>query len=89
MSSENLITIEAQDRISRDYQLEQAALVLRSKAANCGILITRHSFRTYTVALSPDVEYGLTHELDLLCCERELSRSVRDTTGLAPARLQR
>jgi hypothetical protein len=60
------ITIEAQDRASRDYQLEQAADLLSDQATNCGILITRHSFGILTAALSPNVEYGLIQELDLL-----------------------
>lgn len=66
MSAGPSITIEAQDRASRDQQLEQAAQVLRHRALDCGILITRHSFRTFTASLSADVEYGLIQELDLL-----------------------
>lgn len=66
MSAEISITIEAQDRVSRDRQLDQAAHLLKNRASNCGILVTRHSFRTFTVALSRDVEYGLIRELDLL-----------------------
>ena len=60
------LIIEARDQASRDDQLEQATSLLRNKATNCGILITRHSFRTFTAALSPDVEFGLTQELDLV-----------------------
>lgn len=60
------ITIEAHDRASRDYQLKQAADLLRGKATDCGILITRHSFRVFTAALNPNVDYGLIQELDLL-----------------------
>lgn len=60
------MTIEAQDRASRDYQLEQAADLLRGKATDCGILVTRHSFRVFTAELNPNVEYGLIQELDLL-----------------------
>lgn len=60
------IIIEARDRASRDDQLEQATRMLRNRATDCGILITRHSFRTFTAALSPDVELGLIQELDLL-----------------------
>lgn len=66
MSEKTLIVIEAQDRASRDQQLELAAEVLRAKALDCGILITRHSFRKFTASLSPDVEYGLIQELDLM-----------------------
>lgn len=66
MPTATLITIEAQDRASRDHQLEQATHLLRDKATDCGILVTRHSFRTFTATLSPDVEYGLIQEMDLL-----------------------
>lgn len=60
------ITIETHDRSSRDHQLEQAIQILKDEATDCGILITRHSFRTFTVSLSPNVEYGMIQELDLL-----------------------
>lgn len=60
------LIIEAQDRASRDSQLEQAAHLLAQHATDCGILITRHSFRTFTAQLSRDVEFGLIQELDLL-----------------------
>lgn len=60
------IIIEARDRASRDFQLEQATDLLRHRATDCGILITRHSFRTFTADLSPDVEFGFIQELDLL-----------------------
>lgn len=60
------IIIEARDRTSRDDQLEQAVDFLRNRATDCGILITRHSFRTFTAALSPNVAYGFIQELDLL-----------------------
>lgn len=60
------IFIEAQDRESRDDQLEHATDLLRGRARDCGILITRHSFRTFSVRLSPDVEYGFIQELDFL-----------------------
>lgn len=60
------LIIEARDRASRDDQLEQATDLLKRRATNCGILITRHSFRTFTARLSPDVEFGLIQELDLL-----------------------
>ncbi|PTT60161.1 hypothetical protein DBR22_20915 [Arthrobacter sp. HMWF013] len=60
------LIIEAQDRASRDDQLEQATELLRARARDCGILITRHSFRTFTARLSRDVEFGFIQELDLL-----------------------
>jgi len=60
------ITIEARDRASRDDQLEQAILSLQNQTTDCGILITRHSFRKFTAALSRDVEYGFIQEMDLI-----------------------
>jgi hypothetical protein len=50
----------------------QLALALRTaiQAAtaekNCGVLITRHHYSKFTVALSRMVPYGQTHELDLV-----------------------
>jgi hypothetical protein len=60
------ITVKAQDAASRDRQLEQACTLLSRKAAGCGVLVTRLDHTTYKVALSPDVAFGLTRELDLL-----------------------
>ncbi|TWD47057.1 hypothetical protein FB478_11413 [Arthrobacter sp. AG367] len=66
MSTAAPIIIEVQDRASRDDQLEQATNLLKDLATSCGILITRHSFSTYTAALSVNVEYGRIQEMDLL-----------------------
>ena len=60
------LVIEARDRTSRDDQLEQATDLLKQRATDCGILITRHSFRTFSARLSPDVEFGFIQELDLV-----------------------
>ena len=60
------LVIEARDRASRDDQLEQASDLLKQRATDCGILITRHSFRTFSARLSPDVEFGFIQELDLV-----------------------
>lgn len=60
------LIIEARDRASRDSQLEQATDLLKRRATDCGILITRHSFRTFSARLSRDVEFGLIQELDLM-----------------------
>lgn len=62
----NAITIYAQNSTSRNQQLEQATQLLKDQARDCGILITRHSFRSFTAALSPNVEYGLIQEMDLM-----------------------
>ena len=60
------ITVKAQDPVSRDQQLEQACALLRSNARCCGVLVTRLDHNTFEVALSPDVAFCLTRELDLL-----------------------
>lgn len=60
------ILIEARDRTSRDFLLEQVTDLLQNRATDCGILVTRHSFRTFSAQLSRDVEFGLIQELDLL-----------------------
>lgn len=31
----------------------------------CGVLVTRHHYAKFTVALCPTVPYGQTHEVDL------------------------
>jgi hypothetical protein len=67
MSKEtSVITISVEDRASRDRQLEQAISLLRKEATDCGILVTRVEFTTFTVTFSPSVAFGVTHEADLL-----------------------
>lgn len=66
MLTPNSITIEVQDRASRDRQLEHVTHLLKNKANDCGILITRHNSKTFTATLSPDVAYGVIQELDLM-----------------------
>ena len=66
MLTDDAITIEADDRASRDLQLEQATRLLIEKATDRGILITRHSFGSFTATLSSDVGYGVIQELDLM-----------------------
>ena len=60
------IIIKAENPASRDQQLEQTCALLVRKAKSCGILVTRVDHTTFEVALSPDVAFGLTNELDLL-----------------------
>lgn len=60
------ITVKVEDAPSRDRQLEHASSLLREKATDCGILVTRMDFTTFTIVLSPDIPFGLTRELDLL-----------------------
>jgi hypothetical protein len=60
------ITVKIEDRESRDRQLEQTCAMLRRGATDCGILVTRVDHTTFELALSPDVPFGLTREIDLL-----------------------
>jgi hypothetical protein len=62
----SVITISVEDCASRDRQLEQAISLLRKEATDCGILVTRVEFTTFTVAISPGVAFGLIKEADLL-----------------------
>ena len=66
LTATSTITINVKDSASRDRQLEQATSLLRGKATSCGILVTRVDFTTFTIALSPQIAYGLTREIDLL-----------------------
>lgn len=66
MLTTDAIIIEAQDRASRDRLLEHATSMLSEQATDCGILITRNSFRSFTATLSAGVEYGTIQELDLM-----------------------
>jgi hypothetical protein len=60
------ITLKVEDPESRDRQLEQTCSLLRSEATDCGILVIRVDPTTFEVAFNPEVEFGLTRELDLL-----------------------
>ena len=61
-----VVIVRVDDRVSRDRQLEQAISLLCKEATDCGILVTRVNFTTFTVAISPDVVFGLTKEADLM-----------------------
>lgn len=59
------IGITATDRASMEQQLNEAVTVASSMAMHerrRGILITRHSYSSFTVALSDAVPFGLTRE---------------------------
>lgn len=60
------ITLKVEDPSARDRQLEQAISLLREKAVGYGILVTRVDYTTFSIALSPEVAYGETREVDLL-----------------------
>lgn len=59
------INVKVEDRASRDRQLDQTCALLRKEATDCGILVTRVDYSTFEVALSPDVPFGITREMDL------------------------
>jgi len=60
------ILVKVEDPESRDRKLDQTCARLRREATDCGILVTRIEHTTFEVALSADVPFGLTRELDLL-----------------------
>lgn len=60
------IVVTVEDAESVDRRLEHASAILRERATKWSLLVTRVGFGTNTVALSPDVPFGFTRELDLL-----------------------
>lgn len=59
------IAFTAVDRASMERQLDDAVAVARAQAAiegRQGILVTRHDYSSFTVALSDAVPFGLTRE---------------------------
>lgn len=57
-----------QDPADKEVQLTLAvgAAIHAAKVDKaCGVLLTRHDYASFTVALSPKVPYGQTYELDL------------------------
>lgn len=60
------IILSVEDAASRDQQIEHSCSRLRSDAIDCGILVTRVDYALFEIALSPDVPFGVTDEMDLL-----------------------
>jgi hypothetical protein len=60
------ITVRVEDPGSRDRKPEQTYALLRREATDSGILVRRVNHTTFEFALSPDVPFGLTREIDLL-----------------------
>jgi hypothetical protein len=59
------LEITAQDPESVQNELSAAVIRARDRALSGGrqgILVTQHSFSSYTVAISPDVPYGESRE---------------------------
>lgn len=53
-----------------DQEIDAAVAEVRGSApadATCGVLVTRHDFDHFSVALSSDVPFGLIYEQDNLC----------------------
>jgi len=51
----------------RDFELDRAMATARFRASmdrKLGIVVTRHDFCRFSVALTADVPYGLIHERD-------------------------
>ena len=59
------ITVTVANRASMEDRLEEAVTAARAMAirnGRQGILVTRHSYYSFTVALSEDVPFGLSRE---------------------------
>jgi hypothetical protein len=59
------IAVTATDRASMERRLDEAVTIARACAmqeGRQGILVTRHDFDSFTVALSDAVPFGLTRE---------------------------
>ncbi|SDL62751.1 hypothetical protein [Arthrobacter sp. ok362] len=59
------ITVTATDRGSMDLQLDEAVAAVMATAMcerRRGIIVTRHGYDSFTVALSDAVAFGLTRE---------------------------
>ncbi|NHW49222.1 hypothetical protein HAV21_20395 [Paenarthrobacter sp. MSM-2-10-13] len=59
------ITVIATDRAGMERGLDEAVAVARTRALHQGrqgILVTRHDYKSFTVALSDAVPFGLTRE---------------------------
>lgn len=62
------LIVSVADRDSMEQELDAAVSTLQANAAHHGkrgILVTRHTSGSFTVAFSDDVPFGLTRELDL------------------------
>lgn len=56
------------DKADMDENLDAAVMAAISHSltdGTCGVVVTRHDFGHFSVALSPDVPFGLVHEQDL------------------------
>ena len=68
--------LHVQNRAEKETQLTLAlgtAISAAKTEKTCGVLITRHHYTQFTVALSPTVPYGQTHELDLVVTNTDVT----------------
>lgn len=59
------IAVAASNRASMDRELDEAVTAAKTRAirqGRQGILVTRHGYDSFTVALSDAVPFGLTRE---------------------------
>lgn len=61
----DLFVRDAADKETQLALALEAAIQAAEVQKACGVLVTRHHYSKFTVALSPTVPYGLTYELDL------------------------
>ncbi|GAA5201898.1 hypothetical protein GCM10023346_47380 [Arthrobacter gyeryongensis] len=64
-TTELTIAVIAADRAGMQRELDEAVNVAVAKAMQdqrCGILVTRHGFKRFTVTLTDAVPFGLTRE---------------------------
>jgi hypothetical protein len=62
-------TIMVKDADRRNTELTTAvtaAMELAARDKRCGILVTRHELSRFTVALTPEVPFGIVQECDLI-----------------------
>ncbi|WP_082506647.1 hypothetical protein [Arthrobacter sp. Leaf337] len=59
------IAVTAEDSASMERQLDEAVAIAKARAMQerrHGILVTRHAYGSFTVAVSDAVPFGLTRE---------------------------
>lgn len=62
--------IKVQDKATLNERLNAAVAAAHADPrtrAGMGVLVTRHKFGRFSVALSPSVPFGVTQELDQAC----------------------
>ena len=65
MTSDSVVEVTANTRKALEKELDTAVDILSRQARELGrqgIMVTRHNYTTFTVAISEDVPYGRTEE---------------------------